>query len=82
MLLASNPGSLSWGRGKRAWYSLSAHAPKFPEILGICILSVNVNLDLTSMPKNHVFAAVQAKDACYDKSSYHKRAILTIIKKL
>ena len=23
------------GRGKRAWYTLSAHAPKFPEILGI-----------------------------------------------
>ena len=25
------------GRGKRAWYTLSAHAPKFPEILGIRI---------------------------------------------
>jgi hypothetical protein len=34
--LASNPGSLSGG-GKRAWYTLSAHAPKFPEILGIRI---------------------------------------------
>ena len=35
--VASNPGSLSGGRGKRAWYTLSAHAPKFPEILGIRI---------------------------------------------
>ena len=25
------------GREKRAWYTLSAHAPKFPEILGISI---------------------------------------------
>ena len=25
-------------RGKRAWYTLSAHASKFPEILGIWIL--------------------------------------------
>ena len=36
-LLASNPGSLSWAE-RRAWYTLSAHAPKFPEILGIRIL--------------------------------------------
>ena len=37
-LLASNPGSLSWAE-RRAWYILPAHAPKFPEILGIRILS-------------------------------------------
>jgi hypothetical protein len=29
------------------------------------------------MPKNRLLAAVQAKDACCDKSSYHRRAILT-----
>ena len=34
--LASNPGSLSWAE-RRAWYTLPAHAPKFPEILGIRI---------------------------------------------
>ena len=28
-LLASNPGSLSWGE-RRAWYTLSAHASTFP----------------------------------------------------
>ena len=37
------------GREKRAWYTLSVHASKFPEILGIRIFvyyqSVNVNLD-------------------------------------
>ena len=36
-IVASNPGSLSWAE-RRAWYTLSAHAPKFPAILGIRIL--------------------------------------------
>ena len=35
--LASTPGSFSYAE-KRAWYTLSAHALKPPEILGVSIL--------------------------------------------
>ena len=66
-LLALNPGSLSWGE-RRAWYTLSAHAPKFSEILTI----------LTSLDFSHRNVLCEGKVALAQYISMEKSATLNI----